>query len=99
MTLESLMAAAAAECIDERERYLVMFTHGANGYVCRNEGLTDESHALYHGTYRQCQIWIERRGIAAALQHLMEHWQEASELTDAQLDSTGLLQELSNLPG
>jgi len=66
MTLESMMNRAAAACLDERERHLVIFTEGANGYVCRNEGLTDESQALYHGTYLDCQIWIERRGIAAA---------------------------------
>src|ERR1700751_999096 len=58
MTVNELMNHASGECIEERERYLIIFTHGANGYVCRNEGVTDESRALYHGTYHDCQIWI-----------------------------------------
>jgi len=97
MTFDSLMAAAAAESVDERERYLIMFTHGANGYVCRNEGLTDESHALYHGTYRDCQVWIERRGVAAALACVSQHLPDVPEL-DGQLLPADLLARLSQLP-
>jgi hypothetical protein len=98
MTLESLLDQAAAECIDERERHLVMFTLGANGYVCRNEGLTDESQALYHGSYRDCQIWIERRGIAAALRCILRHINDVPELTEQQLEPADLLARLSCLP-
>jgi hypothetical protein len=97
MTLDTLMTAAAAECIDERERYLVIFTEGANGYVCKNEGLTDESRALYKGTYRDCQVWIERRGIAAALHHISQHLQEVPELTDSHLTPVRILKQLSHL--
>ena len=95
MTLDTLMTHAAAECTDERERYLIMFTQGANGYVCRNQGQTSESHALFHGSYRDCQIWIERRGLAAALRHVMEHRQDVPELTDSQLTPAGILEQLS----
>ena len=85
MTLDALMTRAAAESIDERERYLIMFTQGSNGYVCRNEGATDESRALYKGLYQDCQIWIERRGIVAALRYLSEHQREVPELNGQQL--------------
>ena len=98
MTLESLLDQAAAACIDEREGHLVMFTQGANGYVCRNEGLTDESQALYHGSYRDCQIWIERRGIAAALRCILLHCNEVPELADRLLSPADLLARLSHLP-
>ncbi len=97
MTLDSLMAAAAAECVDERERYLIMFTQGTNGYVCRNEGLTDESHALYHGTYRDCQIRIERRGITAALRCILQHIHEVPEFAVDSLSAADLLYRLSHL--
>ena len=97
MTLESLMNQAATECIDERERHLVMFTQGANGYVCRNEGLTDESQALYHGSYRDCQIWIELRGIAAALRCISRHFNEVPELVDQHLTPADLIARLSHL--
>ncbi|MBV8671992.1 MAG: hypothetical protein JOZ33_01040 [Acidobacteriaceae bacterium] len=97
MTLNALMTRAAAECIDERERYLIMFTQGANGYVCRNEGLTDESQALFHGTYRACQIWIEQRGITAALRQVLQYLPEVGELSDASLTASRLLEQLSKL--
>jgi hypothetical protein len=97
MTLNRLMTLAAAECIDERERYLVIFTQGSNGYVCLNSGATDESYALYKGMYRDCQIWIERRGIAAALRYLLQHLQEAPELTDQSLTSDELLMRISHI--
>jgi hypothetical protein len=94
MTLNAIMTRAASECIDERERYLIIFTQGANGYVCRNEGVTDESQALYHGTYRSCQIWIERRGIAAAMREVLQHLPELPKL--ANLGPAELLKELSS---
>jgi hypothetical protein len=97
MTLESLLDQAAAKCIDEREQHLVMFTQGANGYVCRNEGLTDESQALYHGSYRDCQIWIERRGIAAALQCILRHFNDVPGLAEQHLEPADLLARLSYL--
>jgi hypothetical protein len=98
MNLESLLDHAAADCVDERERYLVIFTYGSNGYVCRNEGLTDESQALFHGTYRDCQVWIERRGIAAALRCILQHLPEVPELADHRLTPADLLDLLSHLP-
>ncbi len=98
MTVDALMTRAAGECIDERERYLIIFTQGANGYVCRNEGVTDESQALFHGSYRACQIWIERRGIAAALRHVLRSIAEAPELTYPGVTGLGLIEQLSSLP-
>jgi hypothetical protein len=98
MTLNELMTRAADVCIDQRERYLVIFTQGANGYVCRNEGLTDESQALYHGTYSDCQIWIERRGIATALRHVRQHLPEVPELAAPNLTAPELLELLSSVP-
>ena len=99
MTLSELMTRAAGDCIDERERYLIIFTQGANGYVCRNEGLTDESQALFRGTYHDCQIWIERRGIAAALRRIFRSLTEVPELSDPSLGPAGLLEYLSAVPG
>jgi hypothetical protein len=98
MTVDALMTRAAGECIDERERYLIIFTQGANGYVCRNEGVTDESQALFHGSYRTCQIWIERRGISAALRHILRSMADMPELADSGLTGAGLIEQLSNLP-
>lgn len=98
MTLSGLMNRAAGECVDERERYLIIFTEGANGYVCRNEGLTDESQALYRSTYRDCQLWIERRGLAAALRHVLEHLPEVLDLKDGNLTASALLEQISQLP-
>ena len=97
MTLSTLMTRAAAECVDERERYLIMFTQGANGYVCKNEGLTDESQALYHGTYRDCQIWIERRGITVALREVLENLADVPELAGGGLALEEVLERLSSV--
>lgn len=94
-TLDKLVTLAAAECIDERERYLVIFTHGVNGYVCRNAGTTDESQALYKGLYHDCQIWIERRGIAAALRYIVEHSREVPGLAGRALTLDELLARIS----
>jgi hypothetical protein len=80
MTLDGLMTGAAMESIDERERHLAIFTVGLNGYVSRNEPDADESKALFRGTYRECQAWIERRGIAAALRFVVKHMHEVPEL-------------------
>jgi hypothetical protein len=95
MTLSTLMSRAAEECVDEREQYLIIFTHGSNGYVCRNEGVTGVSKALYHGSYRDCQVWVERRGIAAALREILDHLSEVPELADASLTPAELLGHLS----
>jgi hypothetical protein len=97
-TLEKVVTAAAAECIDERERYLVIFTYGVNGYVCRNEGATDERHALYKGLYRDCQIWIERRGIAAALRYVLKHVNDVPGMNGLQLTLDELLARISQIP-
>lgn len=67
MTREELIHGAAQECIDQREALLIMFTEGVNGYVCPNEGIITEDRAIFKGTYRECQIWVERRGISAAI--------------------------------
>jgi hypothetical protein len=67
LTLEELLDHAASECIDKRESYLVVFTVGINAYVCPNEGAIHPGKALFEGTYRACQIWVERQGIAQAL--------------------------------
>ena len=96
--LDKVVTRAAAECIDERERYLVIFTYGVNGYVCRNEGATDESQALYKGLYRDCQIWIERRGIAAALRYVLKHLQDVPEINGGQLTLEELLAQISQIP-
>ena len=94
MTLDVLMNEAAQVCIDEREAHLVIFTEGLNGYVCPNEGLTSESRALFKGTYLDCQIWIERRGIIAALRYVMEHRKEVPEFADPSLTATRCLKRL-----
>jgi hypothetical protein len=98
MTIDEIMYGAGQESIDTREAYLVVFTEGFNGYVCRNEGATDESRALFKGTYRDCQIWIERRGIAAALRYVIAHMGEAPQLAGLGLDEKKLLDLLSQLP-
>jgi len=95
MTLNELMNAAGQVCIDEREAYLVIFTEGFSGYVCRNEGATDESRALFKGTYQDCQVWIERRGIAAALRFVMWRMSEVEELVGKDAE---LMVMLSRLP-
>jgi len=98
MTLDELMNGASQECINEREAYLIIFTEGFNGYVCRNEGSTDESRALFAGTYRDCQIWIERRGVAAALRYVREYMEEVPELSGGGPGGVALLELLSRLP-
>ena len=98
MTLDELMNEAAQVCIDEREAHLVIFTEGLNGYVCRNEGAVKESHALFRGTYRDCQIWVERRGVMAALRYALERRNEVAELGGLHPDGTGVLALLAGLP-
>lgn len=98
MTLDGLMSQAALECIDTRERHLAIFTVGLNGYVCRNEGAMDESRALFKGTYRDCQAWIERQGISAALSYVIEHMNEVPELTASGMTSREILALLSTPP-
>jgi hypothetical protein len=98
MTIDEIMYGAGQQSIDTREAYLAMFTEGMNGYVCRNEGVTDESRALFEGTYRDCQVWIERRGLAAALRYVMAHMGEVAELAGSKLDGEKLLELLLWLP-
>jgi len=90
---------AASECLDKRESYLVIFTTGMHGYVCRNEGATDPSRALFHGTYRECQIWIERRGIAAALDYVRAHLDAVAELAHPQLAAQRLMEIIAQVDG
>lgn len=94
-TLEELIDRAALECTEERERYLAIFTIGVEGYVCRNESSTDESRALFKGDYRDCQVWIERRGIAAALRYILEHSREVPELAARELAQREILAYLA----
>ncbi len=96
MTVNKLMTRAANDCIDERERYLIIFTQGANGYVCRNEGVTSPSQALFHGSYRDCQVWIEQRGLEAALRRIRLDLPEAPGLSDPNLTTSGILDLLSD---
>ena len=85
MTQEDLINGAAQACIDEREAHLIMFTEGVNGYVCPNEGLIAENKAIFKGTYRQCQIWVERRGLSAALRYILDQQHQVPELADRSL--------------
>jgi hypothetical protein len=98
MTLNGLMTRAALECIDERERHLAIYSVGSNAYVCRNEAVVDESRALFKGTYRDCQIWIERQGISAALRYVIEHMNEVPELILRGMTSSEILALLSLRP-
>jgi hypothetical protein len=98
MTLDGLMSRAALECIDTRERYLAIYTVGLNGYVCRNEAATDERRALFKGIYRDCQAWIERQGISAALKYVIEHMNEVPVLTVRGMTSNEILGLLSHPP-
>jgi hypothetical protein len=82
MTFLELMNGAAQQCIDEREAHLIMFTEGLNGYVCPNEGLTTENRAIFKGTYRECQIWVERRGLSAAIRYILEQHQEVPQISE-----------------
>jgi len=94
------MDEASETCIDERESYVIMFTEGLNGYVCRNEGAVSERRALFRGTYRDCQIWVERRGIAAALRVVSRSLNTVAELGETQTAGQNLLQLLAkNQPG
>jgi hypothetical protein len=95
LTLKELLDRAASECIDKRESYLVVFTVGLHGYVCLNEGATDVSRAIFHGTYRECQIWIERRGVSAALDYVLTHIAEAPELSHQDLSARQFLEIIS----
>ena len=97
MTLDGLMNGAAAECIDERERHLAIFSVGSNAYVCKNEAAMDESRALFKGTYRDCQVWIEREGISAALRYVIEHMSEVPQLMVRGMTSTETLALLSRI--
>jgi hypothetical protein len=98
MTIEELMDGAAQECIDTREAHVIMFTEGLNGYVCPNEGVLAESRAVFKGTYRDCQIWVERCGISAALRYVLAHWAEVPELAAGGLTVAECLELISRLP-
>jgi len=76
------MNGAAQQCIDEREAHLIMFTEGINGYVCPNEGVITENRAIFKGTYRECQIWVERRGLSAAIRYILEQQNHVPQLSD-----------------
>jgi hypothetical protein len=91
MTLDGLMNRAALVCIDTRERHLAVYTVGLNGYVCLNEASMDESRALFKGVYRDCQAWIERQGISAALKYVIEHMNEVPALTVRGMTSSEVL--------
>jgi hypothetical protein len=95
MTIDELMDRASEACIDEREAYLILFTEGLNGYVCRNEGAALESHALFRGSYRDCQIWVERRGVAAALLVLKGRISEVPGPAHTELSIQSLLDRLA----
>jgi hypothetical protein len=95
MTLEELMQGAAQESIDTREAHVIMFTEGLNGYVCPNEGVLAESRAVFKGTYRDCQIWVERQGISAALRYVVAH---RAELSGGELMAADCLELISRLP-
>lgn len=94
MTIDELMYAASEACIDEREAHLIVFTEGLNGYVCWNEGSAVESRALFRGSYRDCQVWVERRGIAAALRVVSGRMGEVTELPKEQQAGRALLERL-----
>ena len=98
MTIDELMSRAALECIDTRERHLAVYTVGINGYVCRNDAAMDERRALFKGVYLDCQAWIERQGISAALQYVIEHMNEVPELTVRGISSSEILGLLSRPP-
>jgi hypothetical protein len=85
MTREELIHGAAQECIDQREALLIMFTEGVNGYVCPNEGIITEDRAIFKGTYRECQIWVERRGISAAILFIQQRQHLVPEFSNRNL--------------
>lgn len=94
MTIDELMYEASQASIDEREAYLIMFTEGFNGYVCRNDSSAIESRALFKGTYRECQVWVERRGITAALRLVRENVGMVAELGRGKLSWTEMLERI-----
>ncbi len=81
MSFLELMYKAAQHCIDEREAHLIMFTEGVNGYVCPNEGVTTENRAIFKGTYRECQIWVERRGLSAAIRFILDQQNQVPQIS------------------
>ena len=97
MTIQELMNGAAQACIDTREAHVIMFTEGLNGYVCPNEGVLAESRAVFKGTYRDCQIWVERRGISAALRFVTAHRVEVPKLSAGDLMAAECLELISRL--
>jgi|SRR5580698_2702836 hypothetical protein len=98
MTLDQLLSQAAQECIVEREGHLAVFTTDLNGYVCRNDGAMEESRALFKGTYLECQVWIEQRGVAAALAYVSDHMAEVPELSRRGITVREVLALLSRQP-
>jgi hypothetical protein len=82
MTFLELMYAAAQQSIDEREAHLIIFTEGINGYVCPNEGLTTENRAIFKGTYRECQIWVERRGLSTAIRYILDQQSQVPQISE-----------------
>jgi hypothetical protein len=97
MTFEDLMHGAAEQCIDEREAHLIVFTEGLNGYVCPNEGPISVSRAVFKGTYRDCQIWVERRGLSAALRYIAKHREKVLELSAGELLDAKCIELVSRL--
>ena len=97
MGLKELMQGAAQESIDTREAHVIMFTEGLNGYVCPNEGVLAESRAVFKGTYRDCQIWVERQGISAALRYVVAHWAAMPELSEGDRMAADGLELISRL--
>jgi hypothetical protein len=95
MTLNELMNGAAWECIDEREAHVIIFTQGAIGYVCLNTMDTTESKALFRGEYRSCQVWIERRGVSAALNYIRDHLNEVPDFIASQSNLQAFLAMLT----
>ena len=95
MTLDELMNGAALECIDEREAHLIILTQGTIGYVCPNTMDTTENKALFTGDYRSCQVWIERRGVSAALNYIGDHLNEVPEFSASQLNLQAILAMLT----
>ena len=92
------MCRAALECIATLDRHLAVCTVGMKGYVCRNEASMDKGRALFKGVYRDCQAWIERQEISAALKYVVEHMNEVPALTVRGISSSGILGLLSRPP-
>jgi len=98
MTRDELINGAAQMCIDEREAHLIMFTEGVFGYVCPNEGVITENRAIFKGTYRACQIWVEQRGISAALRFILERQHLVPESSHRGLTLDQCLAEFARAP-